>query len=81
LLIGARKKAEKIEFSAAWRRMSGRTRRSSALRFVGSDQLQDLGLKRILRGVNGADRLSERLLLEFVFNRQAEFSELFNIAP
>ena len=61
--------------------MSGRTRQASALRLVGSDQFQDLGLKCILRAVNGSDPVSERLLLEFFLNRQAEFSEFFNISP
>src|SRR5438270_6647249 len=59
--------------------MSGRTRQASALRFLGPDQFHDLGLKCILRRVNGADRFSERLLLEFLLNRQAEFRELFDI--
>ena len=61
--------------------MSGRTRQASALRLVGSDQFQDLGLKCILRAVNGSDRLSERLLLELFLNRQAEFGEFFDIRP
>ena len=61
--------------------MSGRTRQASALRLVGSDQFQDLGLKCILRAVNGSDRLSERLLLELFLNRQAEFSEFFDVRP
>ena len=61
--------------------MSGRTRQASALRLVGSDQFQDLGLKCILRAVNGSDRLNERLLLELFLNRQAEFSEFFDIRP
>ena len=49
--------------------MSGRTRQASALRLVGSDQFQDLGLKCILRAINGSDRISERLLLELFFDR------------
>src|SRR5438309_9802058 len=61
--------------------MSGRTRQASALLLVGLDQFQDLGLKCILRGINGADRFSEWLLLEFLLNRQAEFGELFDIRP
>jgi hypothetical protein len=59
--------------------MSGRARQATTLRFVGADQLQDLGLKCILRGVNGADPFSERLLFEFLLDRQAEFRELFDI--
>ena len=59
--------------------MSGRTRQASALCFVGPDQLQDLGFKCILRGINAADRFSERFLFEFLLNRQAEFRELFDI--
>ena len=59
--------------------MSGRTRQPSALRLVSSDQLHDLGLKSILRGVNGSDSLSESLLLELFLNRQAEFGELFDV--
>ena len=59
--------------------MSGRTRQASALGFVGPDQLQNLGLKCILRGVNGADRFSERLLFELFLDRQAEFRELFDV--
>ena len=59
--------------------MSGRTRQASALHLVGSDQFHDLGLKCILRAVNGSDALSERLLLELFFNRQTEFGELFYV--
>ena len=59
--------------------MSGRAGQPSALRFVIFNQLHDLGLKSILRAVNGSDRLGERLLLELFFNRQAEFSEFFDI--
>ena len=61
--------------------MSGRTRQASALRLVSFNQLHDLGLKCILRGVNRSDRLSERLLLELFLNRQAEFGEFFDIRP
>ena len=49
--------------------------------FVGTDQLPDLGFKRILRRVNGTDRLSERLLLELLLSSQAEFNQLFNVGP
>ena len=59
--------------------MSGRTRQASALRFVVFNQFQDLGLKCVLRPIDGSNRLSERLLLELFLNRQAEFSELFDI--
>ena len=61
--------------------MSGRARQPSALRFVIFNQLHDLGLKCILRAVNGSDRLGERLLLELFLNRQAEFGEFFDIRP
>jgi hypothetical protein len=61
------------------RRMSGRTRQATALRSVIFNQLYDLGLKCILRGVNSAYRFSERLLLKFLLDRQAEFRELFDI--
>ena len=74
-----KKAVKKIKVSADKHRMSGRTRQASALFFVSSDQLQDLGLKCVLRGENGADPLSERLLLKFLLNRQAEFSQFFDI--
>ena len=61
--------------------MSGRARQTRTLRFVVFNQLQNLGLKCILRAVNGADRISERLLLELFFDRQAELGELFNVRP
>src|ERR1051325_11574033 len=61
--------------------MSGRTRQASALRFVSSNQFQDFRLKRILRAVNGSGCLSECLLLELFFNRQAKFSEFFDVGP
>ncbi len=38
-------------------------------------------MKCILRAVNGSNRLSERLLLKLFLNRQAEFSEFFDIRP
>src|SRR5262249_35834072 len=66
LIAHRHKKTAKKEFLAI--RMSGRTRQASARRLVGSDQFQDFRLKCILRTVNGSDRLSERLLLEFFFN-------------
>jgi hypothetical protein len=34
-----------------------------------------------LRAINGSDRISERLLLEFFLNRQAKLGELFDIRP
>src|SRR6266581_5163656 len=61
--------------------MSGRARQTRALCVVVFNQRQDLGLKCILRAVNGSNRLSERLLLELVLNRQAEFSEFFDVGP
>src|SRR5437870_3571715 len=61
--------------------MSGRARQTGALRFVVFNQRHDLGLKCILRAVNGSNRLSERLLLELFLNRQAEFSEFFDVGP
>ena len=54
--------------------MSGRARQTRALRVVVFNQRQDLGLKCILRGVDGTDGLRKRLLLELFLNRQAEFS-------
>src|SRR5262249_2896369 len=62
-------------------RMSDRTGQASALCLVGFNQSQDLGLKCILRAVNGSDRLSELLLFELFLNRQAKFSEFFDISP
>src|SRR5438874_11366386 len=61
--------------------MSGRARQTRALPFVVFNQRQDLGLKCILRAVNGSNRLSKRLLLELFLNRQAEFSEFFDVGP
>src|SRR5262249_28836460 len=61
--------------------MSGRTRQASALRLVGPNQFQDLRLKCILCAVNGSDPVSKCLLFELFLNRQAEFSELFDISP
>jgi hypothetical protein len=74
LLIGAQKIAEKDRNLVDEQETSGRVRQASALRFVCSDQLQDLGLKCVLRGINRADRLGERLLLELILNGQTEFS-------
>ncbi|PYI80351.1 MAG: hypothetical protein DMF48_05075 [Verrucomicrobia bacterium] len=56
------------------KRVSGRIRQSSALRFVIFNQLHDLGLKSVLCRLDGTDGLRKRLLLELFLNRQAEFS-------
>jgi hypothetical protein len=37
-------------------------------------------LKGILRGVDRSDRFNKGLLLKFLFDRQAKFRELFDIA-
>jgi len=36
-------------------------------------------MESFLRGVNVSDGFDERLLLEFILNRQAQFSELFDV--
>ena len=54
---------------------------ASALRFVVFNQLYDFGLEGILRRVERSDGLSERLLLELFLDRQAKFSQLFDIRP
>jgi hypothetical protein len=74
VLIGAQKIAEKDRSLVDEQQPSGRARQTRTLRFVVSNQLQDLGLKCVLRGINRADRLSERLLLELFLNGQTEFS-------
>ena len=51
-----------------------------ALRLVVFNQLYDFGLKGILCGVDRSDCFSESFLLELLFDRQAEFGELFNIS-
>src|SRR5712691_1343594 len=51
-----------------------------ALRFVTCDQRYDLGVEGVLCGVESPDRFNESLLLELVFDRQAKFSQLLDIA-
>ena len=53
---------------------------TGALCFVVFNQLYDFGLEGILRGVKVSDGLSESLLLELLFDRQAEFSDFLDIA-
>ena len=61
-------------------RLSTRRLQASAFRFIIFNQLYDFGLKGILRRVDRSDCFSESLLLELLFDRQAEFGELFNIS-
>ena len=61
--------------------MSGGARQTRALRFVVFNQSQDLGLKSVLRRIDGTNRFDKRPLFEFLLNCEAEFSEFFKIRP
>jgi len=71
--IGAQKDSAKESKPGVINSSSGRARQTRTFGFVIFNQLQNTGLKSILRAINGSDRLTECLLLELFLNCQAEF--------